>query len=84
MELFSSSGSPATQRTECAIIGIFEKGEFSQAATEFDARLSGRLTQLAKRGDLPTKQNEVLLLTVMGPGLLLSVMPCLPLLNAML
>jgi leucyl aminopeptidase len=63
MELFAVSGSAVSQRTDCAIVGIFEKGQLSQAASEFDAKLKGRLTKLHKQGDLPSRAGEVLLLT---------------------
>jgi leucyl aminopeptidase len=62
MELFAVSGSAVAQRTECAIVGVFEKGEFSRAGQEFDGKLGGKLTRLAKHGDLPTKLGDVLLL----------------------
>jgi len=62
MELVAVSGSAVTQRTECAIVGIFEKGELSNAGHEFDRKLGGALSRLAKRGDLPTRLGDVLLL----------------------
>ncbi len=62
MELFAVSGSAVAERTECAIVGIFEKGQLSEAAEQFDRKLGGRLKRLHKRGDLPGKFGEVLVL----------------------
>ncbi len=75
MELFAVSGSAAGQRTECAIVGTYEKGGLSQAAADFDRKLAGRISRLSRRGDLPGKLGEVLLLTELkgGPERLLLV-----------
>src|SRR5512139_241540 len=64
MRLHAVSGSAARQRTDCAIVGIYESGAFSGAAEQLDAALDGRLTRLVKRGDLRGKAGETALLDV--------------------
>jgi leucyl aminopeptidase len=62
MEFFVTSAMPSRQRTDCAIVGVFEKGSLSAAAEELDAKLGGRITKLVKRGDLRGKSGDSLLL----------------------
>jgi leucyl aminopeptidase len=64
MRLHAVSGSAARQRTECAIVGIYESGALSSAAEQLDAALDGRLARLVKRGDLRGKPGETTLLDV--------------------
>jgi leucyl aminopeptidase len=68
MEFFVSTASPSRQRTECAIVGVYEKGVLSAAAEDLDARIGGRIAKLVKRGDLRGKTGDALLLAdVDGP-----------------
>jgi leucyl aminopeptidase len=62
MQFFVSTSSPARQRTDCAIVGVFDKGALTAAASELDQRLGGRLARLAKSGDLRGKLGDTLLL----------------------
>jgi leucyl aminopeptidase len=62
MEFFVTTAAPARHRTECAIVGVFEKAELSTAAAQLDERCGGRIAKLAKRGDLRGKPGDVLLL----------------------
>src|SRR5690606_32616840 len=62
MEFFVTSASPSRQRTDCAIVGIYEKGTLSAAAEDLDSKLGGRIAKLAKRGDLRGKPGDSLLL----------------------
>lgn len=62
MEFFVTSASPSRQRTDCAIVGVFDKGVLSAAAEELDKKLGGRIAKLAKRGDLRGKSGDSLLL----------------------
>jgi len=62
MEFFVTSASPSRQRTDCAIVGVFDKGVLGAAAEELDGKLGGQLTKLAKRGDLGGKSGDHLLL----------------------
>ncbi|HQR24200.1 MAG TPA: leucyl aminopeptidase [Steroidobacteraceae bacterium] len=62
------SGSAARQRTDCAIVGLYESGTLGAAAQQIDAALGGRLTRLVKRGDLRGKAGETTMLdTDRGP-----------------
>ena len=62
MEYFVSTASPARQRTDCAIVGVYEKGELSSAAADLDKRIGGRIARLVKRGDLRGKAGDSVLL----------------------
>ena len=62
MEFFVSLAAPAKQRTDCAIVGVYDKGTLSAAAEELDARIGGRIARLVKRGDLRGKAGDVVLL----------------------
>ena len=62
MEFFVTSATPARQRTDCAIVGIFDKGELSSAALDIDARIGGTIARLVKRGDIRGKTGDLLLL----------------------
>jgi len=68
MEFFVSLGGPAKQRTDCAIVGVYDKGTLSAAAEELDKRIGGRIARLVKRGDLRGKTGDVVLLAdLSGP-----------------
>ena len=62
MEYFVSTASASRQRTDCAIVGVYDKGVLSAAAEDLDRRLGGRIARLVKRGDIRGKSGEVLLL----------------------
>jgi leucyl aminopeptidase len=62
MEFFAVTGSPEAQRTDCAIVGVFEDTGLSTAAKAIDTALDGRLRRLLKRGDLSGKRGQTLLL----------------------
>jgi leucyl aminopeptidase len=62
MEFFVTSATPSRQRTDCAIVGVFEKGALSTAAEDLDAKLGGRIARLVKRGDMRGKPGDSLLL----------------------
>ena len=55
MEFLRTSSSAARQRTDCAIVGVYDKGVLSSAAEELDRRIGGRIARLVKRGDLRGK-----------------------------
>jgi leucyl aminopeptidase len=63
MEFFVSTAAAARQRTECAIVGVFEKAELTTAAAQLDERCGGRIAKLAKRGDVRGKPGDTLLLS---------------------
>ncbi len=62
MELHAVSASVTRQRTDCAIVGVYEKGLLSAAATELDTRVGKQLSRLVKQGDVRGKLGETLLL----------------------
>jgi leucyl aminopeptidase len=68
MQFFVSTSSPARQRTECAIVGVFDKGTLTAAANELDQRFAHRLSRLAKSGDVRGKLGETLLLADLQGG----------------
>ncbi len=59
MEFFVTLAGPAKQRTDCAIVGVYDKGTLSAAAEELDKRIGGRIARLVKRGDLRGKAGDV-------------------------
>ncbi len=66
MRFNAVSGSAAQQRTDCAVVGLYESGTLSAAAAQLDAAMGGRLSRLVKRRDLRGKSGESLLLDVDG------------------
>ncbi len=64
MRFYAVSGSAARQRTECAIVGLYESGALSQGATQLDTVLGGRIARLVKRHDARGKLGECSLLDV--------------------
>jgi len=62
MDLFSVTGSAARQRTDCAVVGVYEKGVLTTAAEELDEKLAGQIARLVKQGDVRGKLGETLLL----------------------
>jgi len=64
MRFYAVSGSAARQRTDCAIVGLYESGTLSGAAQQLDAALGGRIGRLVKRRDARGKLGECTLLDV--------------------
>ena len=64
MRFHAVSGSAARQRTDCAIVGLYESGTLTAAAGQLDVALDGRIAKLVKRGDLRGKPGEVTMLDV--------------------
>ena len=64
MRFYAVSGSAARQRTECAIVGLYESGTLSAAAAQVDAALGGRVGRLVKRRDARGKLGDCTLLDV--------------------
>ena len=62
MEINAVAASVARQRTDCAIVGVYEKGTLSAAAKELDKKLAGQLARLVKQGDVRGNLGETLLL----------------------
>jgi leucyl aminopeptidase len=63
MEFFAVNPTAARERTDCAIIGVYEKAELSAAAADLDKQSGGRITSVTRNGDFRGKAGETLLLT---------------------
>jgi leucyl aminopeptidase len=59
MRLFVVTASPVRQKTDCAIVGLYEDGRLSGAGTALDTALEGRLIRLVKAGDARGKAGEL-------------------------
>jgi len=62
MDHFVVTASAARQRTDCAVVGVYEKGVLSAAAGDLDTRLGGSITRLVRNGDFRGRLGETLLL----------------------
>lgn len=62
MDFFAKSGSSAKQRTGCAIVGVYTKGQLTQAAQELDKLGNGLISDLCKHGDFSGEAGSTLLL----------------------
>ena len=52
MEYFSTTSNAARRAVDCVIIGLYERGKLSAAATDIDAASKGAIKRLAKSDDL--------------------------------
>ena len=68
MEFFVTSAGPDRQRTDCAIVGVYDKGVLTSAAEDLDRRIGGRIARLVKRGDLRGKSGDSVLLADISGG----------------
>jgi leucyl aminopeptidase len=66
MRYFATSGSAASRRTDCAIVGLYESGALTAAATQVDAVLGGRIAALVRRKDLNGAAGETSMLDASG------------------
>lgn len=62
MEFQIKSGVPATQRTACLILGVFEKRRLSETAASVDKECKGQLQQILKSGDIDGKPGQSLII----------------------
>jgi leucyl aminopeptidase len=62
MQFFALGASAARQRTGCAIVGIYESGELSEAARTIDQKAGGLIARLVKRGDFRGRLADVAVL----------------------
>ena len=60
MLFHATRSSAASQRTACAVVGVYEKGELSGAADELDRKCGGLIRRVVKRGDFEGKSGSVL------------------------
>jgi leucyl aminopeptidase len=55
MQFPVKTGAPARQRTECAILPVFDDGKLEGATKEFDRASRGAIAQLVRGGDAPSR-----------------------------
>jgi len=60
MEFARRSGSPAKKRTDCLIVGVFEKRKLTQAAGEVDRASDGLLGKILKRENFKGNPGDTL------------------------
>jgi leucyl aminopeptidase len=69
MQFSVKAGVRASDRTECAILPLFDGRSASSITTAFDRALKGRIRQLVRRGDVSAAPGQSLLLRdVRGTG----------------
>ena len=61
MDFVAKTGSAATLRTDCAIVGVYKNGRLSEAAQEIDAAAGNVAAGLVKRGDFNGKPGQAVL-----------------------
>lgn len=62
MQFFATGASAARQRTACAVVGVYEKGDLSAAASALDKKSGGIIRRVVRRGDFSGKSGESLLI----------------------
>lgn len=60
MQFHATRSSASAQRTACAVVGIYEKGQLSAAARALDGKCGGTIARIIRRGDFDGKLGEVL------------------------
>src|SRR5688572_5305110 len=55
MEFPVKTGAPARQRTECAILPVFDGGQLRGATKDFDRAARGAIAKLIRSGDAPSR-----------------------------
>ncbi len=61
MKFTVKSENPASIKTGCVILGVFERRKLSDAASRFDKSAGGLLTRLLHNGDMDGKSGQTLL-----------------------
>ncbi|HUQ51298.1 MAG TPA: M17 family peptidase N-terminal domain-containing protein, partial [Gammaproteobacteria bacterium] len=61
MDFPVKTGAPARQRTECAILPVFDDRALHGAAKDFDRAARGAITKLVRAGDAPARLGSVTL-----------------------
>src|SRR5579871_4964752 len=62
MRFEAFSRKAAEQRSDCLVVGIFERADLGPQATAIDRGMRGRLRSLLAAGDFSGRLNETLLL----------------------
>ncbi len=68
MEFQAQAGAARRARTDCAVVGVHERGELGGDAVALDRALGGRLGRILKAGDFAGRLGETLLLPDLGAG----------------
>ena len=68
MEFTAEASGTRRARTDCAIVGVHERGELSPTAQQLDDALGGRLGRILKSGDFIGRAGETLLIPDLGKG----------------
>lgn len=66
MEFSIKVASADKVKTDCVVVGVFEDGKLSPSAALIDKATGKRLSELARRGDLPGKSGATLLLPALA------------------
>ena len=61
MEFPVRTGAPARQKTECAILPVFDDRKLHGATKDFDRAARGAIEKLIKSGDAPARLGSVTL-----------------------
>ncbi|MDM7321886.1 MAG: M17 family peptidase N-terminal domain-containing protein, partial [Gammaproteobacteria bacterium] len=68
MEFGIKSGSAASIKSACVVVGVFEGRKLTPSAQALDEASGGQISQILKRGDLEGKGGQTLLLPTL-PGI---------------
>ena len=60
MQFHATRSSVASQRTACAVVGVYEKRQLSAAAGTLDEKCGGLIRRVVRRGDFDGKSGSVL------------------------
>lgn len=63
MEFSTKAGTADRIESGCVVVGVYADGTLTAAASQVDEASGGALCATAKRGDLPTKRGNVLMMT---------------------
>ena len=62
MQYFVTTNTPATEKTDCVVVAIFEQGLLSPSASALNDSTNGRIRSIVDRGDITGKVGQTLLL----------------------
>ena len=62
MDYFTTTSNPARRAVDCVIVGIYDRGKLSAAATDVDTASKGALKRLLKRGDVSAQLGRCVVL----------------------
>ena len=62
MEFSTKAGTPDRIKSGCVVVGVYADRKLTSAASALDVASNGALAAAAKRGDLPAKRGQVLMM----------------------